>query len=231
MKKLFFCVGIVAFLGVGVFLFQLKINPKKDVAILSKDEKVTLVFERITTEAVEAQPAYFTTIFTPISADTFFEDYIADRDYYVCSFTDTMEKTDGETGSYLLMKNNHCFFVRLDGESVSVQEMIAAYYPPDYFCSPVFSVPFLTPSLPHSEKKQILWEDMILADNWEALIDFYESVNWKYQLEGDILYLSAYESCSFQDQEIWYDNAVKITEISNGIEIEFIKDGLPTSEW
>lgn len=231
MKKLIFCLGIVAFLGAGVLLFHLKVNKRKDAIITSKDEKVTLVFERITAEAVEEQSAYFTTIFVPISADTFFEEYIVDRDDYVCSFTDTMEKTEEETGSYLLMKNHHCFFVRLDGESVSVQEMIAAYYPPDRFCAPVFSVPFLMPSLPHSEKKQIPWEDMILADNWEALIDFYESISWKYQLEGDVLYLSVYESCSPRDREIWYDNAVKITEISNGIEIEFIKDGLPISEW
>lgn len=231
MKKLCVCVGIVALLCIGILLFHFKFNQRKDVIILSEDEKTTLVFEQVTAEEVEEWGAYFTTIFSPISLDTFFEDYIVGQEYYVCSFTESMEKTDGETGSYLLVKENHCFFVNVEGSRVSVQEMISAYYPPDYFCSPIFPAPFLVPSLPHSEKKQILWDDILLSDDWAGLINFYKSINWKYMLDGDILYLSLYEAGSPEDNEIWYDNAVRIIEISDGIEIELIKDGLPTSEW
>lgn len=230
MKKLIFGASILALLSVGVLLFRLKIDYKKDVIISSKDEKVTLVFEQVTAETVEEQPAYFTTIFSPVSIDAFYEEYIEDKDYYVCSFTKSMKKTDGETGIYLLEKDNHFFLLELDREEVAVKEMISAYYPPDYYCSPIFSVTFLDPALPHSEKKQVLWDEMILVGNWAELINFYDSINWHYQLEGDILFLSAYDVYSSSDHEIWYDNAIKITEFPNGIEIELIKDGLPTSD-
>ncbi len=229
-KKLFFGVGIVALLGIVFWVFRIHPN-YRDVLISSEDGKVTLVFEQVTVKETEEWPAYFTTYFTPLSADTFFEDYLVGQEYYVCSLNDRMERTDGETGFYLLMKENHCFFVQVEGKKVSVQEMISAYYPPDYYCAPIFSVPFLETALPHSKKEWILWEDIILADDWAELIDFYDSIHWNYKLDGDVLYLSLYEIYSPEEREIWYDGAVKITEFSDGIEIELIKDGLPTREW
>ncbi len=230
MKKVALCLIIFALLAAGVLIFRTKANQTKDVVIVSQDGNVSIVFAGATMDEVEEHQAYFTTTFTPLSPDNFYENYIANQEYYICSLSEDMEKVEGETGVYLLSKDFHYFYVTVDGTTVTAQEMVAEYYPPEHSCAPLLAVPFLESALPHSTLASVSWEDMILASNWTELIDFYKSIQWPYELDDEVLYLSLCEKYPPEVSELWYERAVKIIETASGIQIELIKDGLPKYE-